>query len=627
MSFSLIFKNCNGNISLEQIKDGLRVVNDDFRRINSDTSATRAIFKPFAGDAEIIFKLAQKDPNGNCTEGVNRINTLQTYDAQDNVKGLSYWPSSKYLNVWLVESIASSSGVILGYAQFPGFGSWNTYGLVVRNDQWGTIGSSNADGRTPTHEIGHCLGLYHTFQGGCGGSCSNSGDRICDTPPVYDATWSCSSTQNTCSNDASGPSAFTSNVVDQIENYMSYDNCQNMFTLNQITVMRDVFTKYNTLASLVSSSNLTATGTNPGFVPVTCKPKSDFCQPEVDLCEGNSLTFTDNSFNGAIASRTWSFPGGSPASSSDSIVTVTYNTSGNYDVTLNVGNAAGTNSKTLTKVVNVISAEPDHESWRYDESFENAGQFDSLWTIDNSSGGRKWELTQLASYTGLNSAHLYNNINGTDLTDAMISPSYNLSEVNLPTLRFKGAYAMKSSTSQDFLRIYYSYNCGYTWSIMSVMTGGLLTSVPGYVTSDFIPANASEWRDFSFTFSSFVADKTNVRIKFEFTSGGGNNIYIDDINIESATGIDESDLQSAVRIYPNPVTERIFIEAGGSEKAISEIFFTDLSGRKVMELKREEVEFTNGVAEIPTEAFRPGLYLINILSENGLAVVRKVIIR
>ena len=44
--------NCNGNISLEQIKDGLRVVNDDFRRINSDTSATRAIFKPFAGDAE-----------------------------------------------------------------------------------------------------------------------------------------------------------------------------------------------------------------------------------------------------------------------------------------------------------------------------------------------------------------------------------------------------------------------------------------------------------------------------------------------------------------------------------------------------------------------------------------------
>lgn len=181
----IIHDNWSGDISDAQVEDGIAVLNEDFRRLNSDTGQTRSVFKPYAADSEFEFRLAKIDPNGNCTKGIVRVNSPLTNNANDNVKSLSYWPSNKYFNVWLVKSIENNSGqgTILGYAQFPGFGSWNTYGVVVRNDQWGRIGSSFSDGRTATHEVGHCLGLFHTFQGGCGSNCSNSGDQVCDTPP------------------------------------------------------------------------------------------------------------------------------------------------------------------------------------------------------------------------------------------------------------------------------------------------------------------------------------------------------------------------------------------------------------------------------------------------------------
>ncbi|HAW52128.1 MAG TPA: hypothetical protein DCX54_07355, partial [Flavobacteriales bacterium] len=183
----VIHDDCDGNISMEQIREGMRILNEDFRRQNSDTINTRPIFQGVAADAEIQFVLANLDPNGNCTEGVVRVNSPLTNSAspRDAVKSVSYWNSSKYFNIWLVNSIESSGsvGTILGYAQFPYFGSSSTYGLVCRHDEWSNIGTAtgaSARGRVPSHEVGHCLGLYRTFQGSCGSNCNNSGDEICD---------------------------------------------------------------------------------------------------------------------------------------------------------------------------------------------------------------------------------------------------------------------------------------------------------------------------------------------------------------------------------------------------------------------------------------------------------------
>ena len=265
----IIHYNGIGDISDLQVEDGIRVINEDFRRMNADTINGNPEFYPFAADCNIEFRLAQLDPNGNPTTGITRTDTniIPHPEPTDinfnNVKYAVNWPSHMYFNVWLTRHIYAGTS---GYAQYPGTaftygGPWETYGAVIRSNQWGTIETSISDGRTPTHEFGHCLGLYHTFlsySATCGSNCDTTGDEVCDTPPTLPSN-GCT-TANQCSNDMMGPSPFTQDMTDQLENYMSYNSCQNMFSVGQKDRMRGFLTTIDTLNRLYLDDNLIATG-------------------------------------------------------------------------------------------------------------------------------------------------------------------------------------------------------------------------------------------------------------------------------------------------------------------------------------------------------------------------------
>ena len=265
----IVHFNGNGDITDLQVQDGMRVINEDFRRTNADTINGNPLFYPFAADCRIEFHLAKLDPNGDSTTGITRTDTSiyphpePTNANFNNVKYAVNWPSHMYFNIWLVRHI---SGGANGYAQYPGTaftygGPWETYGPTIRSYEWGTIGTSTSDGRVGTHEIGHCLGLYHTFLSfstGCGAECDTTGDEVCDTPPTT-PTYGCDTT-NLCSNDLLGPSAFTMDMPDQLENYMSYNDCQSLFTQGQKNRMRGFLTTLDTLNGLYLDNNLIATG-------------------------------------------------------------------------------------------------------------------------------------------------------------------------------------------------------------------------------------------------------------------------------------------------------------------------------------------------------------------------------
>ena len=112
-----------GNIPDSQVVDGLRVINEDFNRMNADTSLTRDVFKPFAAAVAFKFVLAKLDSNGDSTSGIVRVDTnLMPHPeptASDfaNVKFITHCPSNVYYNIWLVRAI---QGGAYGYAQYPG---------------------------------------------------------------------------------------------------------------------------------------------------------------------------------------------------------------------------------------------------------------------------------------------------------------------------------------------------------------------------------------------------------------------------------------------------------------------------------------------------------------------------
>ena len=76
--FHVLHQNGSENISDAQIIDGINILNRDMRKLNSDTSLIINRFKPLASDVRIVFELAKLDPQGNCTNGIDRIYTSKT---------------------------------------------------------------------------------------------------------------------------------------------------------------------------------------------------------------------------------------------------------------------------------------------------------------------------------------------------------------------------------------------------------------------------------------------------------------------------------------------------------------------------------------------------------------------
>lgn len=184
--FHVIHANGDENISDAQIKDQIDILNRDYRKLNSDLSnvAKNTPFDTLAADIKIEFRLAQIDPNGKCTNGIDRIYSQLTFNGGNQSK-LNQWPREKYLNVWTVKTIGASG--VAGFAFFPS--DVTTYlapydGILILSNYIGSIGTSNPyTSRALTHEIGHYLSLYHPWGGTNSPEVDCSGDdQVTDTP-------------------------------------------------------------------------------------------------------------------------------------------------------------------------------------------------------------------------------------------------------------------------------------------------------------------------------------------------------------------------------------------------------------------------------------------------------------
>jgi hypothetical protein len=110
------------NISDDQVRDAIRVLNDDYNKLNTDWPNVKEEFLPFVADIGITFRLAGLDPQGNCTSGINHIYSDLTNDGGQSMKDLIQWPRDQYLNVWVCAYAQGAAG----YTQTPGMvnGFW-----------------------------------------------------------------------------------------------------------------------------------------------------------------------------------------------------------------------------------------------------------------------------------------------------------------------------------------------------------------------------------------------------------------------------------------------------------------------------------------------------------------------
>ena len=274
------------NISDAQVISQITTLNNDYRK---KTGTKGYNTNPVGADANIEFALAVRDPNGNPTNGIDRIsfnvNSWTDTQIEAVLKPSTIWDPTKYLNIWVTPDVITDIGEVLGYAQFPEASTLdglnyppftaNTDGVVIGHQFFGNLdyddGSFNLDpkygyGRTTTHEIGHWLGLRHIW-----GDDTCGTDYVADTPVHKTENYGCFThpKPNTCT---------PATADEMFENYMDYtnDDCMNIFTINQVDRFNAVLANSPRRKELLTSNALT---------PVTLYPND----AELQFSDASSL--------------------------------------------------------------------------------------------------------------------------------------------------------------------------------------------------------------------------------------------------------------------------------------------------------------------------------------------------
>jgi hypothetical protein len=314
-----------GAISQELIESQIDILNEDFRAIAGTAGAGGA-------DTKIEFVLARFKPDGTPTNGVAAV-THDNWFTDDGgfnnpMKTALRWDPTRYLNIY-----TNDAGGYLGYATFPSESAGDVQdGIVLL---WDAVGRDSPggppydQGRTATHEVGHYLGLLHTFDGGCGSASQpyTTGDLIADTQREAQEHYGCPMTESSCGGG-----------LDPVENYMDYsdDTCMTRFTAEQANRMR---------CSMVN------------FRTINTRPTASFTVSTDRLDASFTSTSTDAESSAAQLHYTWTF--GDGETSTLQSPTHAYAAAGTYVVTLEVVDPGSGASEAMESVVVTAAPPPD----------------------------------------------------------------------------------------------------------------------------------------------------------------------------------------------------------------------------------------------------------------------------
>ncbi|AEL27186.1 M43 family zinc metalloprotease [Cyclobacterium marinum] len=530
------------NISDAQILDQIRILNEDFKMQNADfTTNTPTEFLDVASSAGIEFVLAKQDPQGMPSNGINRVEgPKDTYGLNDAalVGQLASWAPEEYLNIWVMPLTPPT----IGFASFPisneleGLSNptvtRETDGVAIDYNYFGSIGnvSQNSRGRTATHEMGHFLGLRHIWgDGGC-----EVDDYVTDTPLQSQSNNTCVATPR-----------FTCDSRDMVENFMDYtpDRCMSLFTEGQVERMDVILTYSPRRASLLSSRALSDPQIYSYDLELTeiVSPSNYRCSntivPVIEVVNAGQETVT--SVRASIQ------------------VNGTDQETKDFEVNIELGEAAllefseiflsGSTNTFGAEIVLVNGAEDEDQSNNFQSITTNlpataalpysypGHNVNSGWEYINEDQSYTWTPIDLQVDGSATEVFLLNGFdyNGQGELDYLVSPVFDLSDLQNPQLSFDLAYSpFSNSAYSESLIVAVSTDCGNTFNLLTApyhKSGSTLGTVD-VSSNEFVPNAEEQFRKELVNLSSF-AGESDVRIAFVSINGYGNNIFIKNINI------------------------------------------------------------------------------------------------
>lgn len=363
-------------------------------------------------------------------------------------------------------------------------------------------------------------------------------------------------------------------------------------------------------------------------------------------CKNLAVTFHDSSIaTSPIASYQWLFPGGTPSVSNAASPKITYNTPGTYDVTeiITVGGVADTTIR-----IAYISV-ADSAGLPMSQNFQSATFPPAGWVINNPYGfSYTWQLNNNVGGYGKSSQCMYFNntqvvadfytlytglwVNppgkpGVDVIgqrQQIYTPEYDFTYMQNPELYFDVAYAPFNANLSDTLNIYYSTDCGQTFTRI-YSKGGMTLGTTGNMVSTgadtnkngiFVPLS-NNWRTDTIHLPALAGMK-DVLFSFENLSGNGAAMYIDNINIggQSTASVPTISSQPSVSVYPNPTTGQFTIQLSATSSQWSVEIYNVL-GEKVY----SNYQITQSANyQIDLSSQPKGVYIYRIFTGTGSVI-------
>ncbi len=567
------------NIADGQILAQIDIMNEDFAALNGNYNNTPSQWQSVLGNPEIQFCLANVDPSGNPTSGITRNNITVTGTNANNhniedIKAQLFWNSNNYYNVYVVGIPGTTSqGGVLGYAYLPFFGTiGSSNDGTVCDYRWfgGETGWPNTGAKTMTHETGHYLGLSHTWESVQGnGGCTND-DGIADTPQIEMATAQINPNFNCFAGYPTGPvSCGNEHMYVNYMDYVNDDGCYTSFTQGQVNVMRAVMDGtagnlgFASRLPLANNSSTVCTNivANDAGITAVINPAGQVCSagtitPQVTLANFGadpltSVTISYTIDGGTPTTFNWtgnlaqnamvnvSLPAFMPPASVYTFNAFTTNPNGVADQDTS-NDATSTTSSSVT--ASNIPLFEDFEQLSWDPSSQG------LFPYNVTNDAFSWELTTLvSSYGNGSNAAVFNNYDGNNTSnpfntvDALITPTYDFSNVVGATLSFDYAYSGYNDGAQylgDSLIILISTDCGTTFSQRIYENGGLTLETTPAGTAKFTPT-ANQWGTETISLAAFDNTST-LTVSFLNWSGWGNQIFLDNINISTTCALTTS---------------------------------------------------------------------------------------
>ncbi|MCC6838247.1 MAG: T9SS type A sorting domain-containing protein [Bacteroidia bacterium] len=400
----------------------------------------------------------------------------------------------------------------------------------------------------------------------------------------------------------------------------------NLNELGVVAFIQDNTTK-NVKQAAISYPITLPTSTEDAGVTVITAPAAVQCNtsitPVVTIKNFSANTLTGCNVNyqidgGAVVTMPWTgslatnatatftFPTATTTVGTHTIVSWTSEPNGNNDWFLN-------NSRKSKKfsIFGTPGAAP------LAEGFSATGWPYNGWALDNPDNAYTWErITNAGGFSTSGQAlrmSFYNSPSGQ--IDDFYAPAMDLTTANnAGYLYFDVAYA-QYQTENDRLQVHVSTNCGSTWTQLYNKQGSTLKTAPA-TTSSFTPS-ASQWRKDTVNITSYL-NNSNVLFRFRATSNYGNNLFVDNININTvAVGVEEISNVASMDVYPNPFSSNTTIEVNLTENQNVKVDVYNVVGQNVFSVNKGTLSTGEHKIALNAEELPAGMYFITLTTEKG----------